>query len=173
MMLFRLGHAAVALSFALMLAAGPARSDPLPASFDAALAAAKGETVYFNAWGGDERINAYIGWVAERVLADYGITLRHVKAAGKQDEGSVDLIWVNGENFAAMKSKGLLSGPFTQLLPNARYLDPAADPEVALDFTVPVEGLESPWGKAQLVFLYDKARVADPPRRVADFLPWA
>jgi len=188
MMLSRLGHAAVALLFALMLAAGAARGDPLPAGFDAALAAAKGETVYFNAWGGDERINAYIGWVAERVLDDYGITLRHVKladtaeavarvlaekAAGKQDEGSVDLIWVNGENFAAMKSKGLLAGPFAQLLPNTRYLDPAADPAVALDFTVPIEGLESPWGKAQLVLLYDKARVADPPRKVADFLPWA
>ena len=69
-----------------------------------------------------------------------------------------------------MKSKGLLAGPFTQLLPNTRYVDPAADPAVALDFTVPVEGLEAPWGMAQLVFLYDKARLAEPPRRIADLL---
>jgi putative thiamine transport system substrate-binding protein len=188
MMLSRLGHAAAALVFALFLLGSAARADPAPASFDSALTTARGQTVYFNAWGGDERINAYIAWVAERVQADYGITLRHVKladtaeavarvlaerAAGKQDDGSVDLIWINGENFAAMKSKGLLFGPFTPMLPNMRYVDPAADPNVALDFTVPVDGLESPWGMAQLIFLYDMARLGDPPRRVADFLPWA
>ena len=26
------------------------------------LAAAKGQTVYFNAWGGDERTNSFIAW---------------------------------------------------------------------------------------------------------------
>ena len=188
MMLDRLGQAAATLLLALGLAAAVARADPPPAGFDKALAAARGQTVYFNAWGGDERINAYIAWVAERVSAEYGITLRQVKladtaeavarvlaekAAGKQDDGSVDLIWINGENFAAMKSKGLLFGPFTPMLPNMRYVDPAIDPTVALDFTVPVDGLESPWGMAQLVLLYDTARLPGPPRRIVDFLPWA
>ena len=44
-----------------------ALADPAPASWDQALAQAKGETVYFNAWGGDPKINAYISWAAERV----------------------------------------------------------------------------------------------------------
>ncbi len=45
------------------------------------LAKAEGQEVFWNAWGGDERINAYIAWVGERVAADHGITLRHVKLA--------------------------------------------------------------------------------------------
>ena len=58
---------------------GIALADPAPASWDQALAQAKGETVYFNAWGGDPKINAYISWAAERVKAAYGVTLRQVK----------------------------------------------------------------------------------------------
>ncbi len=72
---------------------------------------ASGQTVYWNAWGGDEAINAYIRWVGERVAADYGVTVEHVKladtadavrkvvaekSAGRNDGGSVDLIWING-----------------------------------------------------------------------------
>ena len=84
--------------------------------------AAKGQTVYFNAWGGDAKINSYISW-AGQILADrHDITLVHVKltdtasavsrilaekAAGRENGGSIDLLWVNGENFAAMKRAGL------------------------------------------------------------------
>jgi putative thiamine transport system substrate-binding protein len=189
-MLSRLRRAAAAISLALGLAAGggPAIADPTPSSFQEAVTVAHGQTVFFNAWGGDERINAYIAWVGERVQAEYGITLRHVKladtaeavarvlaekAAGKQDDGSVDLIWINGENFAAMKSKSLLLGPFTQLLPNMALVDPAQKPTVAVDFTIPVDGMEAPWGMAQLIFLYDSKRLPEPPRRLADLLTWA
>ncbi|MBT7974180.1 MAG: hypothetical protein HN687_08510, partial [Candidatus Marinimicrobia bacterium] len=40
---------------------------------------AKGQTVYWNAWGGSEEINAYISWVGSRVKEDHGVTLKHVK----------------------------------------------------------------------------------------------
>lgn len=147
-----------------------------------------GQTVYFNAWGGSERINAYIDWAAQILAMDYGITLRHVKladtadavarvvaekAAGKASGGSVDLIWINGENFAAMKSQGLLFGPFAEGLPNYRFVDVIGKPTTRVDFTVPVDGFEAPWGMAQLVFLYDTARVTDPPRNMTAFLDWA
>ena len=33
--------------------------------WSAVLAEARGQTVHFNAWGGDDRINAYIAWVGE------------------------------------------------------------------------------------------------------------
>ena len=72
--------------------------------------------------------------------------------------GSVDLIWINGENFAAMKNAGLLYGPFAESLPNFRFVDVEGKPTVRSDFTVPVDGLESPWGMAQIVFIYDTAR---------------
>lgn len=152
------------------------------------VARAKGQTVYFNAWGGAETINTYISWVGERVAAEYGVTLRHVKltdtadavarvlaekAAGRDGDGSVDLVWINGENFAAMKANGLLFGPFTAALPSFALVDTVAKPTTILDFTVPVDGLEAPWGMAQLVFLYDTARLAEPPRTIPAFAGWA
>ena len=40
------------------------------------------------------------------------------KAAGRDRDGGVDLIWINGPNFLNMKQQGLLLGPVTQALPN-------------------------------------------------------
>ena len=150
--------------------------------------AARDQTVFWNAWGGDERINAYIAWVGERVWEDYGVTLRHVKladtadavsrvlaekAAGRDSGGSIDLIWINGENFATMKSNGLLFGPFTDGLPNYGLVDFAGKPTTEVDFTVPVEGLEAPWGMAKFNFIYDSARLNETPASTAALLDWA
>lgn len=156
--------------------------------WNATIAAAKGQTVYWNAWGGDERTNAFIAWVGSEVKRQFGVDVHQVKlsdtaeavtrvlaekAAGKHSGGSVDLIWINGPNFLSMKEQGLLFGPFVDRLPNARYLDLSADAAAAVDFTVPVEGFESPWRLAQFVFNYDSARVSEPPRSIADFPAWA
>jgi putative thiamine transport system substrate-binding protein len=158
------------------------------ASWDEAVAKARGQTVYWNAWGGDERINAYIAWAGMRVMDDYGVSLRHVKladtadavarvlaekAAGRTDGGSVDLIWINGENFAAMKENGLLFGPFAEQLPNFKLVDTAGKPSTLVDFTVPVDGLEAPWGMAKINFVYDSARVSQTPESIPGFLDWA
>jgi putative thiamine transport system substrate-binding protein len=187
-MLTRRPLPAIVVLIGLIASASVARADSAPASWSQALTQAKGETVYFNAWGGDPKINAYISWAAGRVAALYGVTLRQVKladtaeavarvlaekTAGRKDGGSVDLIWINGANFAAMKRQGLLFGPFTQMLPNEQLVDRAGKPTTAVDFTVPVEGLEAPWGMAQIVFLYDTARLKDPPRSMAALLAWA
>ncbi len=151
-------------------------------------ARARGQEVFWNAWGGDERINAYIAWVGERVQAEYGVTLRHVKlsdtaeavrkvlaekTAGKHAGGSVDLIWINGENFKAMKDQGLLFGPFAEQLPNFALVDVENKPTTRLDFTVPTEGLEAPWGMAKLNFIHDSAVLRDPPRSMAAILAHA
>jgi putative thiamine transport system substrate-binding protein len=95
------------------------------------------------------------------------------RAAGQDEGGSVDLIWINGPNFLAMKEQGLLHGPFVADLPNARYLDLGPTSPSSVDFTVPVEGMESPWRLARFVFTYDSARVAEPPRSMAAFVDWA
>jgi putative thiamine transport system substrate-binding protein len=166
------------------LALGQAAS---AASFDDALAEARGQTVYWHAWGGDPQINDYIEWIGAEVEARHGIELVHVKltdtaeavarvvaekAAGRTEGGAVDLIWINGENFASMKAQDLLFGPFAQDLPNFRYVDTAGKPTTLVDFTVPTEGLEAPWGMAQFVFLYDTAVVAEPPRSIPALLEW-
>jgi len=40
---------------------------------------AKGQTVYFYAWGGSQDINNYLRWADKRLQAEYGVTLEHVK----------------------------------------------------------------------------------------------
>ena len=45
------------------------------------LAEAEGQTVYWNAWGGDPRINDYIDWAAGEVADRFGVALEHVKLA--------------------------------------------------------------------------------------------
>jgi putative thiamine transport system substrate-binding protein len=155
--------------------------------WDATLAEARGQTVYWNAWGGDEQVNRYIAWVAEQVEERFGIDLVHVKltdtaeavarvvaekTAGRTEEGSVDLIWINGENFAAMKEQDLLFGPFARNLPNFRYVDTEGKPTTLVDFTVPTEGYEAPWGMAQFIFIHDTEGVPEPPRSIPAFLDW-
>jgi putative thiamine transport system substrate-binding protein len=158
------------------------------ASLDDTLAEARGQTVYWHAWGGDPQINAYIEWVGNQVEARHGIELVHVKltdtaeavarvvaekAAGRTEGGAVDLIWINGENFASMKAQDLLFGPFAQDLPNFGYVDTKGKPTTLVDFTVPTDGLEAPWGMAQFVFLHDTATVAEPPRSIPALRDWA
>ena len=153
----------------------------------ALLAQAKGQSVYFNAWAGAPAINAYIQWAAEQLAQRFGITLVHVKisdaaemvqrvrnekAAGKT-EGSVDLAWINGENFLAMKREGLLKGPFAEQLPAYAGVDTEGKPTTRIDFSEPVQGMEAPWGMAQLTFMVDGARVSAAPRSLAAWLDFA
>jgi putative thiamine transport system substrate-binding protein len=95
------------------------------------------------------------------------------KAAGRTEGGAVDLIWINGENFASMKAQDLLFGPFVAVLPSFRYVDTAGKPTTLVDFTVPTDGLEAPWGMAQFVFIHDTATVREPPRSIPALLEWA
>ncbi|MCA3510086.1 MAG: ABC transporter substrate-binding protein [Rhodobacter sp.] len=166
----------------------PAAAQPDPADWAAVLQEARGQTVYWHAWGGDPRINDFISWVGEEALARHGVSLTQVKLAstadavarvvsekqaGQDQGGAVDLIWINGENFAAMKGKGLLFGPFAEQLPNWPLVDVAGKPATRMDFTEPTLGLESPWAMAQLVFEYDSARVPEPPLGAGQLLDWA
>lgn len=149
---------------------------------------AEGQTVYFHAWGGSEVINDYILWAAQRVQEDYGVNLQHVKVsetgtvvsqvlsektAGRDTDGAVDLVWINGENFASMKQNDLLYGPFTQWLPNYALVDVENKPTTVYDFTTPVDNMEAPWGMAQLVFMYDSELVDQPPGSMTELLEFA
>src|SRR3546814_288666 len=72
-----------------------------------------------------------------------------------------------------MKAQQLLYGPFTKLLPNFRLVDFDDKPSTLVDFTVPTEGYEAPWGMAKLNFIYDSARVAETPGSIRELLEWA
>lgn len=160
--------AALAASGAAPLAA---QANPDPSDWAAVLEEANGQTVYWNAWGGSTTTNDFIAWVAARVAEDHGVTLEHVKLtdtadavtrvlsekqAGEDTDGAIDMIWINGGNFAAMKDANLLFGPFAEQLPNWALVD-VEGKTVRTDFTVPVEGYEAPWAMAQVVFMYDTA----------------
>lgn len=177
----RLTALAAALAFAT-----PVLANPDPSDWDAVLEEARGQTVFWHAWGGSTTTNAFIAWAGSRIAEDYGVTLEHVKLtstadavsrviaeqqAGQDDDGAVDLIWINGANFAAMKEAGLLFGPFAEDLPNWQWVD-VAGKTVQTDFTVPVEGFEAPWAMAQVVFIYDSARM-DPLGTMEELLAWA
>lgn len=182
-----LSSLAVGLTLGLSLGLQPASALDLQ-NWEAVAKEAKGQTVYWNAWGGAENINAYIDWVGEIAKTEYDVTLTHVKisdtadavsrvlaerAAGRNEGGAIDLIWINGENFAAMKREGLLlDQSWADKLPNYQYADIEGKSVLTSDFTVPVDGLESPWGTAQLSFYYDSAVLPTPPKSLDDLATW-
>ena len=159
-----------------------------PAAWERIEKAARGQTVYFNAWAGSERINAYLQWAGAELEQRWGVKLQHVKIsdaaevvkrvraekqAGRASDGSVDAVWVNGENFLALKRDGLLFGPFAENLPAYALVDTTGKPTTRIDFSEPVDGMEAPWGMAQLTFFADAKKVAQPPRSLAELLAFA
>ncbi len=151
-------------------------------------ARARGQKVFFNAWGGSDRTNAFLQWAGAEVSARHGVQVEHVKltdtaeavkrvrsekAAGKLAGGSVDVMWINGENFLTMKREGLLFGPFAESLPGFQYVDVAGKPTTRMDFSEPVEGLEAPWGMAQFTLYADRKRVPTAPRSMAALAEFA
>jgi putative thiamine transport system substrate-binding protein len=181
----------LATLLAAPLAPSFAAADSL-ADFDGLIERADGQTVFFHAWSGDPTINAYIEWAGDEIEARYGIELEHVRvtdtadvvgivlaetAAGRQSGGSVDLVWINGENFIALKDADLLYMPdgagWADRLPNFQVVDVEGNPSLTTDFTVPVEGLQAPWGTVQFSFYYDTEAVAETPANPAELLAWA
>lgn len=165
--------------------AWPARA---AADWPAIVKAARGQTVHFNAWAGSERINAYLQWAAAEVERRHGVKLVHAKItdtaevvkrvraekqAGRVGQGSADMVWINGENFLAMKREGLLFGPFAESLPAYANVDTVNKPTTRIDFSEPVDGMEAPWGMAQLTFFGDGRKLPNPPKSLAELLAFA
>jgi putative spermidine/putrescine transport system substrate-binding protein len=172
-------------------ACAPAKQDALTPEEFASLGwedvveRARGSEVNYGMWAGDEARNRFFqGPVAARLKELYGITLRIVpnsdvaeavnkllneKGAGRNMGGSIDLLWINGENFRTAKQAGVLWGPFAERMPNIRYYDEDAR---LRDFGTPIDGYEAPWLRAQFVLAYDTARVAEPPRSIPALRDW-
>lgn len=153
--------------------------------WDDVVARARGTTVNFAMWAGDDNRNRYFREQVARTLKDkYDITLKltplsdtvevinrllNEKAAGKTTGGAVDMIWINGENFRTAKQGNLLWGSFAERLPNIEYYDEEARER---DFGTPIEGYEAPWQQAQFVLAYDTARFAEPSRSIELLREW-
>lgn len=156
------------------------------ADFDTIIEQAKGDTVSFYGWGGDEDRNRWLNETVAPVLKEkYDITLEIVgmdiddilaKLSGEKqaglEEGTIDMIWINGENFYSAKENDLLFGPFVEQLPNfEKYID-GDDEEVKNDFGFPIEGYEAPYAKAQMVFINDSAVTKETPRNAEEFMEY-
>ncbi|RKD29055.1 ABC transporter substrate-binding protein [Thermohalobacter berrensis] len=145
----------------------------LEKDWETILKEAKGTKVNFYGWGGSQMTNSWIdNYLAKRLKEEYDITLNRVgmdidsilnimlnEKQMEVKEGTIDVVWINGENFFTAKENDLLFGPFTDKLPNFnKYIDKDSV-EVKYDFGFQVEGYEAPYGKAQFVMIHDKARV--------------
>lgn len=148
-------------------------------SWTSVLSAAKGQTVNWYMYGGDEELNKFVnGYVTDELKRD-GVTLNQVKIndtseainkvigekqAGRNNDGSVDAIWTNGANFATGVQGNLWYCGWDRDLPNARFVN-FDSPSITNDFGVPVAGCESAWQQANSALVYDSAKLT--PRDVA------
>ena len=130
-------------------------------------------------WGGSEELNTWIDAVVLPALAAEGVRVESVRVPATRDAvdvvlaeaaagrglggGSVDLIWINGDNFRTLAQSDLLFGPFADRLPSAVWyaLDPA-DPAAAInlfDLGTPTLLRSIPWFAGQYVCYVDTARL--------------
>ncbi|MCF8114321.1 MAG: ABC transporter substrate-binding protein [Desulfotignum sp.] len=156
----------------------------LTLSFEQIQKQARGTRVRWYMYGGWAHVNAWVDtYVASEMKRRYDIDLKRVpmdagvfinkllteKAAGKK-KGTIDLLWINGENFKNAREAGLLFGPFSGRLPRVRQnVDPDS---ITYDFGYPVDGYEAPYGKAQFVFEYDTARIDTVPTTIDELKQW-
>jgi len=152
------------------------------------LAQAKGQTVNFYAYGGDTVLNSFLSGYVTDALAMQGVTLKQVKItdtvdavnkvlgekqAGRSTGGSVDAIWINGENFATGVQAKLWYCGWDKALPNSRYVD-FANAAVGSDFGVPVNGCEAVWQQADSALVYDSSKLSSTDvASVSALLAWA
>ncbi len=172
------------LSLSLAAVAAPVVAQDDMADWDAILAEAEGQTVNFHMWSGSDAINAYVDDYVGDKAAELGITLNRVpgdaaeivqkvlgeKEAGRDADGSVDMVWINGENFKTAKQADLLLCGWASGLPNRQYVEETD--AINTDFGTPVDDCESPWSHAQFAFVYDSAKVEEPPASMGELLEW-
>jgi putative spermidine/putrescine transport system substrate-binding protein len=143
-------------------------------------------------WGGSDKINVWMDSIAVPALAAEGVTLNPVRITGTKDavdlvlaekgsgkglgEGSVDAIWVNGENFATLKRQDALMGAFADKLPNSANIEwNPEDPRALLnlrDFGVETNASEMPWSGQQYVCSVNTARTSEKPSTFAGLMTY-
>ncbi|MBR2647468.1 MAG: ABC transporter substrate-binding protein [Sediminibacterium sp.] len=161
------------------------KSDILKISWEEIEAKAKGASLTMMMFQGDRKVNKYMNeYVVPTVKEKYSITLTIVpgqgkeivsnimseKEAGKQ-KSEIDLCWINGETFFQLRQIDGLYGPYTNKLPNFKYVD-IENPIIKYDFQQEVKGYETPWGQSFYYLIYDSSKVIVPPVTMAQFEKW-
>ena len=154
-------------------------------NYDEIVEKAKGTSVNLYGWGGDDKRNQWLDdYIIPKMKEDYDIDVNRVGmdideilnlmvAEKDSEDGDVDVVWINGENFENAKKNGLLFGPITQVLPNFNDYVDGEDEGIKYDFGEPVENMEAPYGGAQFVFMYDSSKIDNPPKNAEELLELA
>ncbi len=143
---------------------------------------AKGKSVTILMYVASKGLNRYINeYVIPTLKERYGITMNIVNGQGKdivsnimsekeagKKVGQADLCWINGETFYQLRQIDGLYGPYTDKLPNSKFVD-YENPIIKYDFQEEVKGYETPWSIATFYLMYDSVRVKQPPESMQDF----
>lgn len=142
-------------------------------SWNDVVSGASGHNVNFWTYNAP-KYNSWIdNWLTPRLLELYNIKLVRYPLSATTEavnkvisesskgvkNGSVDLIWMNGVNFANLKSKNLVYGPWSTKVPNAANFD-FNSAAIEYDFGVPINGYEMPYNEAQCIFIYNNQTVS-------------
>ncbi len=158
----------------------------LSKEWDEIVTSSKGTEVNLFMWGGDEGINQYIDkWAAPRLKEEHNITLNRqpmnteefmqkllTEKKANKNEGTIDVIWINGSNFKNAKNADLLLGSFSKKLPHFQEYIGTEDQNANYDQGTEIDGLEAPWGNVQFVFHYDSSKVDIPPSTLGELKQW-
>ncbi|OEH92223.1 ABC transporter substrate-binding protein [Bacillus solimangrovi] len=137
-------------------------------------------------WGGDSGINEYIDdYVTVELKNKHNMTLTRVpldtneflqklltEKKAEKDKGTIDVIWINGENFKSAKENDLLYGPFASKLPSVQNYIGAEAGFTQSDMGTTIDELEAPWGNVQFVMNYDASKVDNPPKSFEELKSW-
>lgn len=180
----------ILLSFSLIILLGACTADnpgydPDTLNWEEIQQRAKGGEVTMMMWMGDPLINNYMKkYVAPQIKGHYDIDLNLVNGQGTQivstllsemeggnDVSQIDMMWINGETFFQLRQIDALYGPFTEKLPNSRYVN-YENPFIGIDFQQPVDGYEAPWGNVQFTLIYNQSLVDDPFQNMDELEDW-
>jgi len=155
-------------------------------TWEEVLAEANGQTVNWYHWGGSNDWNNFMDIaIHEQAMACCNVSINPVHVndtveainkvlgeaeAGRTQGGSVDLIWINAENFITLRQADLLFGGYAGSLPNVQYIDTESG-YYNFDSGWPIDGFESLWGTSRMVIEYDSAKVS-PPVNIDEFMEY-
>ncbi|MDQ6814794.1 MAG: ABC transporter substrate-binding protein [Bacteroidota bacterium] len=142
----------------------------------------KGKAVTMVMSVGSKGVNKCMNeFVIPELLQRFGIKMNIINGQGKEivsnimsekeagkAVGQADLCWINGETFYQLRQIDGLFGPYTDKLPNSKFVD-YSNPIIKYDFQEEVKGYETPWSLAAFSLIYDSARVKQAPVSMQDF----
>ena len=147
--------------------------------------ASRGSVVRMAMWDGDPLINSWMRlevrpWLKQHfdIELEFSGVRGHALVTrlmsdfeAHRTHGDFDIVWINGETFYQLRQINALAGPFTELLPNAEFIN-WQDPFISRDFQQPVDGYECPWGTVQMTLIHNSERVPNPPRTLQQLEDW-